>query len=226
VEVVAVGEREILESLDPVAMLKVLQRTPSDRKLRLFAVACCRRAWHLLSKDGSKKAIDAAERYADGISSLDELRTAHQDAIEATWELRNEHDTNWRAQAAAEAAEMVSWANADGIGTWIDDGYSSWIAAAEALSGFEETGNQRELLWDIFGSVSFRPITIDARWLTSSVADLATAIYAERAFDRIPILADALMDAGCDSEEVIAHCRGNAHHVRGCWLLDLLLGKS
>ncbi len=81
------------------------------------------------------------------------------------------------------------------------------------------------LLRDIFGK-PFRPVTPDPRWFTSTVVDLAKAIYEGRAFDRMPILADALMDAGCDSEEIIEHCRGNGPHVRGCWVVDLLLGKE
>ncbi|MCE9530621.1 MAG: hypothetical protein K8T89_05755 [Planctomycetes bacterium] len=78
---------------------------------------------------------------------------------------------------------------------------------------------------EIFGN-PFRPVTIDPRWQTSNVIDLATAIYTDRAFDRMPILADALMDAGCDNDEIIHHCRGDGPHVRGCWVVDLILGKE
>jgi hypothetical protein len=81
------------------------------------------------------------------------------------------------------------------------------------------------LLRDIFGN-PFRPVTLDPRWLTSSVLDLGRAIYDERAIERMPILADALMDAGCDNEEVLNHCRGDGPHVRGCWVVDLILGKT
>jgi hypothetical protein len=70
------------------------------------------------------------------------------------------------------------------------------------------------------------PITIDPRWQTSTVIDLARIIYDERAFDRMPILADALMDAGCDSEDILNHCRSDGPHVRGCWVVDLILGKE
>ncbi|HUR53438.1 MAG TPA: hypothetical protein VMZ71_04880 [Gemmataceae bacterium] len=55
---------------------------------------------------------------------------------------------------------------------------------------------------------------------------LANGIYEERAFDRLPILADALQDAGCDNDGILTHCRGDGAHVRGCWVVDLLLGKS
>ncbi|OWK45372.1 hypothetical protein FRUB_01703 [Fimbriiglobus ruber] len=62
--------------------------------------------------------------------------------------------------------------------------------------------------------------------MTSNVVALACGIYQERAFDRMPILADALQDAGCDSDDILAHCRGDGPHVRGCWVVDLLLGKE
>ena len=80
------------------------------------------------------------------------------------------------------------------------------------------------LLRDIFGN-RFRPVTLDPRWLTSSVLDLARAIYDERAFERMPILADALMDAGCDNNDILNHCRNGGPHVRGCWVVDLILEK-
>ena len=73
----------------------------------------------------------------------------------------------------------------------------------------------------------FRPVQVDPAWLTSDVVLLATGIYDDRAFDRMPILADALQDAGCDNDDILNHLRDpNATHVRGCWALDLILGKS
>jgi hypothetical protein len=84
---------------------------------------------------------------------------------------------------------------------------------------------QVETLKDIIGN-PFRHVTMDPRWLTSTVVDLATTIYDHRAYERMPLLADALMDTGCDKEEIIAHCRGEGPHVRGCWVVDLLLGKE
>ena len=69
-------------------------------------------------------------------------------------------------------------------------------------------------------------MTADPSWLTSTVLTLAEGIYADRAFDRLPLLADALEEAGCADAEILRHCRKPGEHVRGCWLLDLLLGKS
>jgi hypothetical protein len=84
---------------------------------------------------------------------------------------------------------------------------------------------QADLLRDIFGN-PFRPVAVDPAWRTSAVVALATGIYDERAFDRMPILADALEDAGCDNDDILDHCRGPNPHVRGCWVVDLPLGKS
>ncbi len=72
----------------------------------------------------------------------------------------------------------------------------------------------------------FRPVACDPSWRTTTAVGLAEAIYAERAFDRLPILADALEDAGCDNPDVLAHCRDRGPHARGCWVVDLILGKS
>ncbi len=80
-------------------------------------------------------------------------------------------------------------------------------------------------LRDIVGN-PFRPVAFTPHWCTINVLELARTIYDERAFERLPILADALMDAGCDDEQIIGHCRSNGPHVRGCWLLDMILGKS
>lgn len=83
-----------------------------------------------------------------------------------------------------------------------------------------------DALRDIFGN-PFRPVTLVPAWLTSDVLALARGIYDDRAFDRMPILADALQDAGCANEEMLNHCRDvSLAHVRGCWVVDLLLGKD
>lgn len=78
----------------------------------------------------------------------------------------------------------------------------------------------------IFGN-PFRPVTFAPEWRTSTVLALAQGIYDDRAFDRLPILADALQDAGCDSDDLLAHCRDErTPHARGCWAVDAVLGKS
>jgi hypothetical protein len=102
-----------------------------------------------------------------------------------------------------------------------------WGAAASlwAISQTEKEPHSN-ILRDVFGNV-FRPVTLNPTWLTSNVLTLAQEIYDNRSFDRLPSLADVLEEApGCDNPEILAHCRGPGPHVRGCWALDLVLGKE
>ncbi|MGH7174582.1 MAG: hypothetical protein ACRELG_30310 [Gemmataceae bacterium] len=96
-------------------------------------------------------------------------------------------------------------------------------------NGEGERWARSKLLRDIFGPLPFRPIVLDLAWLAWSdgtVRRLAQAIYDERAFERMPILADALEEAGCADADILNHCRQPSEHVRGCWVVDLILGKS
>src|SRR5205823_4083168 len=80
------------------------------------------------------------------------------------------------------------------------------------------------LVREIFGN-PFHPVAIEPSWRSTNVVSLSQTIYDERAFERMPILADALEDAGCTDAEVLEHCRQPGVHERGCWVLDLVLGK-
>ena len=111
------------------------------------------------------------------------------------------------------------------------DGYGAAILTQSAICQHDkaktrqEARAQKKILHDIFGN-PFRRVVIDAAWLTTTAVAIATGIYADRAFDRMPILADALEEAGCTNADVLLHCRGAEPHVRGCWVVDLLLGKE
>jgi hypothetical protein len=85
---------------------------------------------------------------------------------------------------------------------------------------------QAGLVRDVFGPLPFRPIPLDPAWLTPTVKQLAESIYQERAFERLPILADALEEAGCGQTDILGHLRGGGEHCRGCWVLDLLTGRE
>ena len=98
------------------------------------------------------------------------------------------------------------------------------IAAAEREQNAEKE-KQAFLLSDIFGN-PFRPTPFDATWLTPTVVQLAQGNYDDRAFDRLPVLADALEEAGCTDADILSHCRSEGPHVRGCWVVDLILGKQ
>jgi hypothetical protein len=129
----------------------------------------------------------------------------------------------------AASAAQLSLIFAEG---WSGEGLirRPWIVAQEAADATEhlksmEIEYQCLAVRDIFGN-PFRPITADPKWLTSAVVGLAQAIYDERAFDRLPILGDALEESGCDVTDVLEHCRQPGEHVRGCWVVDLLLNKT
>jgi hypothetical protein len=105
------------------------------------------------------------------------------------------------------------------------------VADTEAATGKWQTARSGEqkvqaaLLRDIFGN-PFRPVTFSPQWLTPTVVAIAREMYDSRDFSAMPILADALQDAGCDSDDILNHCRGEGPHVRACWVVDLVLGKG
>src|SRR5262249_25434472 len=111
---------------------------------------------------------------------------------------------------------------------------TKWVNLAGSVAPTDEAmraewAAQAALLRDIFGVLPFRPVTIPPSsllWNDGTVVTLAKSIYDERAFDRLPILADALEEAGCATADILGHCRQPGEHVRGCWVLDLLLGKE
>jgi hypothetical protein len=114
-------------------------------------------------------------------------------------------------------------------GKWPEmTGYQGWTPHLTAR--WDKQGNKARaafahLLRHIIGN-PFHPAKIDRSWLTPTVVKLSQAIYNERSFDRLPILADALEEAGCTNTDILNHCRGDGLHVRGCWPVDLILGKS
>ena len=227
-------EQEWLQRTDPKSMLVFAGGKASERKLRLFGCGCCRRIWQLLD-DSRRTMIDEAERIADETIAMPYPRKlivsvlfeAARHAIAASAVVASINSDDSAKRFAAYAVDGVGSltgprSSIDGITIW-----SAWGAAGRSDFPIDVAArrHQTNLLRDIFGN-PFHPTTIDPRWLTSTVVDLASAIYQERTFDRMPILADALMDGGCDSEEIIAHCRGEGPHARGCWVVDLLLGKK
>jgi hypothetical protein len=205
-------EAEWLESTDPLDLILFLERKPDERKLRLFAAACCRLIWHHLADERLRTAVGVAERFADGLASDGERMAAADLVTGAVLGGENGGDTSARF--------AVLYTVAHGLDT-----VSACDAAA--LSGNEYPA-QASLLHDIFGN-PFRPVSLDPAWLAwnaGTVRKMGQAIYDDRAFDQLPILADALEEAGCANRDILDHCRSGGDHVRGCWVIDLLLGKG
>ena len=213
-------EAEWLTATDRVAVLAFLRDRVSERKLRLYLCAGCRAVWWLLVLKESRHAVEVAERYADGEATADELGAAayhaEADCLPAV-PGGPPFVAAWLANFAAN--DLPFRPDSEG-----PHGFSRWC--------FRMITWMAEVRWpgswlthDIFGN-PFRPVTVDPAWLTSDVFALAAGIYADRAFDRLPILADALQDAGCDNADILNHCRSDGPHVRGCFVVDLLLGKE
>ena len=206
-------EAEWLACSDPQKMLEFLQGKASERKLRLFAAACCRRSWPLLTDERSREAVEVAERYADGIGNARGLRFAFSCAADAFAYAASAHTAD--AQAAAGAANAAR----------PEAGYYARYVTPRK----EHPGPLR----DLFGPLPFRPVTVSPGWQTPQVVAQAQAAYDERELPagtldptRLAVLADALEEAGCADQTVLEHLRGAGPHVRGCWAVDLLLGKE
>jgi hypothetical protein len=235
------SESEWLACTDPMPMLAFLRGLASDRKLRLFAVACCRRILHLCGDRKCFDAIETSERHADGLVPHGEVDEAWNAADSSVWAFNGVISVQTALVAVEFAtrnldAEKVVRHVASAIQAaeherawvpWEQVTSQGWarMRAKSATSVSSEAEAQSNLLRDVFGN-PFRPIVLDGAWLTPSVDTLAQVIYDERAFDRMPHLADLLEETGCDDANILYHCRSQAEHVRGCWMIDLLLGKT
>ena len=217
------NEAEWLACGDPGPMLVFLRGGASERKLRLFACACCRRLWHLLVSNSARQAVEVAERHADG--RADDAEAAAASAALAY--LRRPPGAGPQS-FFAHAAVSYLFAAAEGGPVSCAAAVSSWASGADRSYDVAHAA-QASLLRDIFGSPFRAPPRLNPAWLAwegGTVRNLAAAVYAGPDFDRLPIVADALEEAGCDAAEFLAHLRGPGPHARGCWALDLLLGKS
>jgi hypothetical protein len=216
-------------------MVACLRGTISERKNRLFNVACCRRIWHLYRRPAVQAAILVGERHADGKASDEELRealrtihkerarvlpySAHGAAVQAAGFTVAQHNAKWPLQAAH------------------DMRIAGALTADEPERGAVREREERacrDLVCEIFSN-PFRRVSLVHSWLSENVRNLALAIYEGHSFEDMPILADALEDAGCREPRVLDHCRkplvgssaaDTVGHFRGCWVLDLLLARD
>jgi hypothetical protein len=217
---------------DPPAMLRLLAPRASDRKLQLFAAACCRRALILSTEPLHRQLVEASERRADGLLDEDEFEALREPVAE--WWARHPDEGEWSPYscitkavfhargggAALFAARFAAWGLAGLAG---EEKSPDWIAAHQA-----EEAAQCGLLRDIFGDPS-RPFRFDPDWLAGRgrrAAELAREIEEARRYSDLPLLADELERAGCADRAVLDHCRAPGMHVHGCWVVDALLGRE
>jgi hypothetical protein len=215
----------------------------AQRKLRLFEVAYCQRFALALGDPVLENALSVAERFADGLVTGAELAAVHDAArgIEDEYEGRDD-DTDALHYGAKAVREATSPDHADyhyGTLDMIEHAVSAVAYASpsypkgnpEAQPAHFEQVNVAEqrslvaLVHEVFGS-PFRPVAFSPEWRTDTVVALARQTYEARDFGALPILADALEEAGCSDPDLLGHLRSAGPHVRGCWALDLILGKE
>jgi hypothetical protein len=235
-----------LKAQNPGLMLKYVRRMSSARRLRLASVACCRAAWPFLPKydngflvepnDAECHAVlDLAERFADGDAKYGELMAARRalagpdvprggpqhPKVGAVWFTSGKDITTGCTEAAARLLG-VSWGG----------GGELEMPASHVRSGFGELGDwpaaclgMVAVIRDIFGN-PFQFVEFEKSWRSDTVRALARDMYLGGDFAAMPILTDALQDAGCHCVDILNHCHGTERHVRGCWVVDLVLGKN
>ncbi len=198
----------------------------SDRKQRLLAVAACHGIMHLVTDARLLRMIDLAEEWADATTDFND-----------EWWDRREYWCDEANAAAWEQPQDNPARYAAGAFALLGNDDHKVGRAVEAVAGFygcpviNESGHEghcpvvSKLIREVVGN-PFRPVAFDPAWRTSTAVALAQQMYDSRDFGVMPILGDALQDAGCDNDDILDHCRGDGPHVRGCWVVDLVLGKS
>jgi hypothetical protein len=249
-------EEEWLAATDPRPMLAFLRDKVSDRKLRLFACACWRRTPELKSHPRLNEWIDAGERHADDLTIRDELVLLQRQLIQELADENHISPLSWRVGHLmwddAYYGAMFSLPPLIGVGGESSPSYASpsdycqllrcvfgspcprpvrnrfrWLKSAgmgllKLAAGHPSFRNAPKP----DEPISLRTVSFDPAWHTSTTVALARGMYESRDFSAMPILADALQDAGCDSADILGHCRGPGPHARGCWVVDLVLGKD
>jgi hypothetical protein len=206
------NENEWLACNDVATALGQLGEQASARKVRLTLCAYLRtpEIWELLTAPGCRDAVGVSEAFADGDEGLEELGWARRQANVIA--RRGSHGM----APCSPAAYLANYACLQ------DRNLKEFVHLPCAC--LKRLRPKIDLLRDILGN-PFRSVPFSPEWRTSTAVALSRQMYDARAFSAMPILADALQDAGCDNEDVLNHCRGPGPHVRGCWVTDLVLGK-
>jgi hypothetical protein len=245
-------EKQWLKCGDPLTALEFIARSDNynSRKIRLFSCA----SWHWIARrwkdDRCRAAVEVAERFSDGVATDDELRIARAtverflDRLRSIWSDRTGHNLACAALAATapdaflgaqscilREADRTERATERHSALQETRGFLNFIAGMvdhlkrEMIGEDQYDFAQIRIIRDLFGN-PFRKREIDDNWRSSTVMSVAEGLYEESAFGQLPILADALEESGCSDSDILQHCRASAVHVRGCWVLDLVLGKA
>jgi hypothetical protein len=211
-------EAEWLASVDPQALLNYYAPRASQRKLRLAAVACARVIWSQMTDRWSREGVEIAERYADRLADRHDFAVARESAQEAV---------NW-AEERAEGKPLHAARAA--LATTLEDSKEAALAVPRhvaLVAGPEAGAALCGMLRDVFGN-PFRPVSLQLYWFGRDGQHKlhARSIYDQKLFGELPRLADDLAAEQCRDANLLDHCRGAGPHVRGCWVLDLLTGRT
>jgi hypothetical protein len=207
------NEARWLACEDPRKLLEWLRGVASDRKLRLFVCAFWRNWWYMDAQpDGESGPVKLqllayAEQWAEG-------EVQPQGPFP-------EGGIGWHPLVARNAFDAANWTirQTAGFKSRLDCYRNDLKDRSQAAE------QQVRLLREIVGN-PYRTVAIDPNWVPPNVVALARTIYDDKGFDRLPILADALEEVACDNEGILSHCRCGEPHVRGCWVVDLILGQA
>jgi hypothetical protein len=189
----------------------LLERFRSDRKRRLFACACVREVWHLLKDERSRRAVEVAEAFAEGRATKKELHAAFAGAWDAA-NLLGRCEPDYRSPATDPI--RAGWAAFNAAAH--SSNWASWEVFRD-----EPPEKRLLLLEDIAG-----PDPLPEVPRTQTVVALAQAIYDQRRWQDLPVLADSLEEAGCTDAGILSHLRAPGPHALGCWAVDAVLGKE
>jgi hypothetical protein len=241
-------EADWLSNPDFAAHARFVAERLSPRRLRLLAAGFCRAVEHLFDHPDLKSALAVIEWYADGKDSIAELEKARQRCRELALEAGEAYARQVDGGATGGEGDVrreLAWVVAHAATTPLpveNVGNRAIAVAVQARTGAvlfspvptaefdaataEQQRVMRAVVWDVAGN-PFSPVAFSPEWRTDTAKALARQMYDSREFSAMPILADALQDAGCDNDDVLAHCRdAAARHVRGCWVVDAVLGME
>lgn len=204
---------ELLELLDPHVC---------PRKWWFLIAACLRAVEEKMPGPASRSAISLVEECAEGRQDATQIEKTEA-AIRA--EVTGDHPREVRAAGFAANWALVRSGLAPLLHVTKKVAWNTAITlGARVAHECHEYPPVIAWLRDIFGN-PFCPVVVKPAWRTDTVLTLARMMYELRDYSAMPILADALQDAGCDDDDILSHCRSEGQHVRGCWVLDLVLEK-
>jgi hypothetical protein len=232
-------------SPDPARLVELLGDRLTLRRARLFAVGYCRVHQNWITSAVARRLLELLERIAGGMESesrLAEIPPQLADdqrggaglvraaVIQDSWTPRLAHyithlqSLQYPVRELDRGAAIAYASRQSGPAPRDVHADHPWHRVFQTAY-FEFIKPKADLLRCLFAN-PFGPVAFDPAWLTSTVRAMARGMYEGREFSAMPILADALQDAGCESEELLGHCRGPGPHVRGCWVVDLVLGQA